>query len=393
MNRISLTVVFVCTQCVCVVSVRYTTTNPRWEFPLFGCLSASQFFRVCVCVWVCVCGGLSIEFRRLVDTKAAMGGDGGTKATQRRFIRGYKNPEDKEETKNVKVQQRLRTQMCAYSSTRLEQPICACELGNLYSKEKIVNGLVEKALPAQLSHIRGLKDLKNLRFTPNPDYSADLESNGQYVAMYICPITQLEFNGIFPFVVIWSTGFVISEKALREIGIDGLQAEYGPFGPNDVIKLLPQSEELDECRDAMNARRAEAAAHKKEKKSKALSSASVATDAATDAAADGESKNYAEDEATATGKRKRKDNNGSSSSSVASASAAIGASAGSSETDGKQVKITKASSLVKSANQEIAKLSSSESGVFKKLFHSDKDVAQKKDKDLFMTVAGIRYTL
>jgi hypothetical protein len=337
-------------------------------------------------VFVFVCVGLSIEFRRLVDTKAAMGGDGGTKATQRRFIRGYKNPEDKEETKNVKVQQRLRTQTCAYSSTRLEQPICACELGNLYSKEKIVNGLVEKALPAQLSHIRGLKDLKNLRFTPNPDYSADLESNGQYVAMYICPITQLEFNGIFPFVVIWSTGFVISEKALREIGIDGLQAEYGPFGPNDVIKLLPQSEELDECRDAMNARRTEAAAHKKEKKSKASSSASAATDAATDA-------DYAEDEAAATGKRKRKDNNGSSSNSAASASAATGASAGSSETDGKQVKITKASSLVKSANQEIAKLSSSESGVFKKLFHSDKDVAQKKDKDLFMTVAGIRYTL
>jgi hypothetical protein len=179
---------------------------------------------------------------------------------------------------------------------------------------------------------------------------------------------------------------VISEKALREIGIDGLQAEYGPFGPNDVIKLLPPAEELDECRDAMNARRTEAAAHKKEKKSKASSSASAATDAATDA-------DYAEDEAAATGKRKRKDNNGSSSNSAASASAATGASAGSSETDGKQVKITKASSLVKSANQEIAKLSSSESGVFKKLFHSDKDVAQKKDKDLFMTVAGIRYTL
>jgi hypothetical protein len=174
-----------------------------------------------------------------------MGGDGGTTATQRRFIRGYKNPEDKEESKNVKEQQRMRTQSCFFSSSRLIAPVVACELGNLYTKELILTALVEKTLGEipGLSHIRGLKDLKTLSFTSNPDYDVSLESGGTYVAEYICPVTQLEFNGIFPFVVIWSTGKVLSEKAVREIGLEGLQAEYGPFEAIDIVRLLPVTEE------------------------------------------------------------------------------------------------------------------------------------------------------
>ena len=174
-----------------------------------------------------------------------MGGDGGTTATQRRFIRGYKNPEDKEESKNVKEQQRIRTQTCALSSTRLAEPIVACEMGNLYSKELMFTALLDKSLgdSYSLSHIRGIRDLKTLVFTKNPDYDVAIESEGTYMAEYICPITQLEFNGIFPFVVIWSTGKVLSEKAVREIGHEALQAEYGPFQPTDIVRLLPITEE------------------------------------------------------------------------------------------------------------------------------------------------------
>jgi regulator of protease activity HflC (stomatin/prohibitin superfamily) len=273
-----------------------------------------------------------------------MGGDGGTTATQRRFLRGYKNPEDKEESKNIKQQQRLRSQMCAYSSSRLEKPIAACELGNLYSKEKIINGLVEKSLPAYLSHIRGLKDLKNLKFTENPDYATELENDGNYVAEYICPVTELEFNGIFPFVVIWSTGFVLSEKAVREIGVDGLQAEYGPFSSNDIVKLLPGSEEVDACREAMNARRLQASQKKKAKEAKSAS-VDAAPNGGETAAEGGH------------GKRKRAAND-EASKAPAAASASTAA-----------TKLTKASSMVKTAKEEVRERQLLNVHLFPRLFY------------------------
>ena len=45
-----------------------------------------------------------------------MGGDGGVIATQRKYIRGAKNADEKEETKNIKNNQLLRTTLCAQSS-------------------------------------------------------------------------------------------------------------------------------------------------------------------------------------------------------------------------------------------------------------------------------------
>jgi hypothetical protein len=43
-----------------------------------------------------------------------MGGDGGTYATQRNYVRGAK-VEEKDESKNVKQQQILRTRLCTQS--------------------------------------------------------------------------------------------------------------------------------------------------------------------------------------------------------------------------------------------------------------------------------------
>jgi hypothetical protein len=44
-----------------------------------------------------------------------MGGDGGTYATSRKFVRGANHGEGKDEAKNVKQQQLLRTRQCAMS--------------------------------------------------------------------------------------------------------------------------------------------------------------------------------------------------------------------------------------------------------------------------------------
>ena len=80
------------------------------------------------------------------------------------------------------------------------------------------------------------QDVKVLKFAPNPDFREGLDVDGALVPQFRCPVTQMDFNGVHPFVVIWPTGWVLSEKAVREIGAEGLSGEYGPFVDSDVIR-------------------------------------------------------------------------------------------------------------------------------------------------------------
>lgn len=43
------------------------------------------------------------------------------------------------------------------------------------------------------------------------------------VAPYICPVTMVEMNARQPFVVVRTTGWVLSERAIKEIGLANLQ--------------------------------------------------------------------------------------------------------------------------------------------------------------------------
>jgi hypothetical protein len=45
-----------------------------------------------------------------------MGGDGGVIATQRKYIRGAKNVDEKDDSKNIKQSQIMRSRFCAQSS-------------------------------------------------------------------------------------------------------------------------------------------------------------------------------------------------------------------------------------------------------------------------------------
>jgi hypothetical protein len=184
----------------------------------------------------------------------------------------------------------------------------------------------------------------------------------------------MEFNGIQPFVVIWSTGYVLSEKAIREIGIEGLQAEYGPFTSSDVVKLIPTEDELSRQRQEMETRRAISKAEKKDgkkKRSHELSGVEVGSEAApSDSAPKKAAKTETNSTATTTSgpmKPSSFNNNGSAG------------------------KITAACSLAKQATEAVQQ-QESKSSVFKSLFHKSGE-ADKKDRDLFMSVAGIRYTL
>lgn len=193
-----------------------------------------------------------------------MGGDGGVYATQRRFTRGCEKDVDVDNSKkNVKEDQRLRSSTCTQSSQPLVEPIVICELGNLYNKDELIQALMNKSLLSTCSHIRGLKDVKNAIFTRNDNNNNDTNNANRY----ICPVTRVEFNGALPFVLIWSTGYVLSEKAIREIGIDSLQTEYGPFKESDIIKLIPRDDDLVQLKNDMKSRR-ESMNEKKRKRDK-----------------------------------------------------------------------------------------------------------------------------
>lgn len=301
-----------------------------------------------------------------------MGGDGGVVATQKKFMRGYKDPNQEKELKNVKGHQRLRTHVCAQSSMPLREPTVACEMGNLYNKEEVLTALLDKKLNEAFSHIRGLKDLKTLIYCPNPAYEASNEAEGESPAKYICPVTRTEFSGSLPFVVIWASGTVMSEKALKEIGVEGLQAEYGPFSPLDIVKLVPLDEELDLQRERMIARRIAQKSLKKDHKRKR------------DVIIEGAECEIKDNSSTIElGKMPTKKDGHiqkTGSSELKSASSSR-----------ESKKLSQSSSLAEEAVKTVER-QEGKSSVFKKLFHKGHE-ADKHDRDLFMSVAGLRYTL
>lgn len=215
---------------------------------------------------------------------------------QRKYMRGLGNKMGEKPSEEVSKRFRalIRSRVCAVSSEALRDPIVACELGHLYNKEAVLLALLERTLNPAFAHIRGMKDLIPCRFTINPNWtdetaavaaaneaSAASEAKGESLgssagignfvdedmtSKYICPVARVEMNAKQPFVVIRSTGWVLSERALKEVGAGSLQDEYGPFdAATDLIRLVPDEEEEAELRRRMNERRSKA---KKEKKRK-----------------------------------------------------------------------------------------------------------------------------
>ena len=321
-----------------------------------------------------------------------MGGDGGVLPTGRKFIRGCgKSVEDKKEDgKNITKAQVMRTTICAQCSEPLTEPVVACEMGNLYNKEAILSAFINKTLNPLYAHVRGMKDIKTLKFTPNPAYSIQNESNGESRPKYVCPLTSMEFNGIHPFIVIWTTGFVIAEKAIREIGIDGLQQDYGPFTSDDIVHLIPNEDDIKDQKEDMDLRREIAQNLKNEKKDSKKSKRSLditssthgVVDSAVTSSEDNTNKKIrGENDAK---KIKNSNNNGDKCSDKSKNFGAITA-------IGSAVSLTSATSVARKAKETVEN-QEEKSKVFKDLFHKGKE-ADKYDRDLFMSVAGLRYSL
>ena len=120
-----------------------------------------------------------------------MGGDGGTKAIGRQYVRGAKAKSNgksaDKEAKSFSRREASRRALttCSLSNKPLREPVVVCKLGRLYNKEAIIQGLLDKTLGngkngngngngngnnSDCCHIKSLKDVKLCVLHPNKSY-------------------------------------------------------------------------------------------------------------------------------------------------------------------------------------------------------------------------------
>lgn len=169
---------------------------------------------------------------------------------------------------------------CALTQERLREPIVMCGLGRLYSKQSVIEQLLDKEteMPDSCKHITSLKDIRDLHLTPNPIYKDEDKTEGLLdtrSAPYICKLIGLEMSGKFRFIGLWSCGCVFSERALKEIGTNICSLCQTPFNDDDIVILNGTDAEMEEMATKIELRAARRKANKKSKKESKKQTATV----------------------------------------------------------------------------------------------------------------------
>jgi Rtf2 RING-finger len=86
-------------------------------------------------------------------------------------------------------------QVCAVSNEKLQLPIVTCELGYLYNKDAVLTALLERTLNSTFAHLRGLKDLIELKVTLLLYYHTS--ANSAPLHCRICPMhSQMRYSNM-----------------------------------------------------------------------------------------------------------------------------------------------------------------------------------------------------
>uniref|UniRef100_A0A383WIC7 Ubiquitin-like domain-containing protein n=1 Tax=Tetradesmus obliquus TaxID=3088 RepID=A0A383WIC7_TETOB len=202
------------------------------------------------------------------------GGDGGSTGAESRSCYLEMYAQRKPDKVNPLEELLARSTRCRLSGERLAPPCVADELGSLFNKEAVVHALLNKTMPAALSHITSLKAVVNLKLEP-AHKAGSSSSNGKNgkangsssdAADFQCPVTGLELNGRFQFVIHRPTGQVLSERALREAPAAVEELLGGKWAADDLVSVNPQGEELEKRQQVVAAAAAAERAKKKAKK-------------------------------------------------------------------------------------------------------------------------------
>ncbi|XP_020339365.1 replication termination factor 2-like isoform X1 [Oncorhynchus kisutch] len=205
-----------------------------------------------------------------------MGCDGGTIPKRHELVKGPKKVEKVD--KNAELAARWK--YCALSTEKLRRPIVACDLGRLYNKDAVIEYLLDKSADRPnsevASHLRGIKDIKELNLTDNPAWEGERRNTkgdryeDMHCAMFICPVVGLEMNGKHRFCFLQTCGCVFSDRALKEVKTE-ICHKVGhkcgdPFKDENLVVLNGNKEEVEKLREKMEEKRAKAT--KKPKKNK-----------------------------------------------------------------------------------------------------------------------------
>lgn len=173
-----------------------------------------------------------------------MGCDGGTIPRRDELVRVKKKAEAKDKDSSLAFQ----WQCCALTQQPLQKPIVMCGLGRLYNKLNVIEAILNKEISRECPHIKTLKDVKDLKLTPNPAFKEEDKKEGALDSRsvpYICPVIGLEMSGKFRFIGIWTCGCVFSERALKEVKTQNCHKCQKPFDDEDVVILNGNEADLE----------------------------------------------------------------------------------------------------------------------------------------------------
>lgn len=213
-----------------------------------------------------------------------MGCDGGTIPTRDEMIRLKKKPEKKDKD----ADRVAKWKNCHLSQLPLQSPIVACEVGHLYNKESVIEFLLDRTKYTNVDHIRGLKDIKELKLTLNKNRPKEKADDGnvyidRFTSKYICPVTGFEMSGLHKFIYLYKCGCVFSERAMKEVNESNCFNCATPFTDEDIVILNGNEEDETNNNLKMQERRLNAKLNKRDKKKhKIETTSSLDSDVPTD---------------------------------------------------------------------------------------------------------------
>jgi hypothetical protein len=194
------------------------------------------------------------------------GGDGGSTGAEDRsaYLAMYKGKQH--DKVNPEEERIAKWTSCTLSGMPLQPPCAADELGNLFNKEALVQALLAKTIPRGLGHISSMKHLIDIKLEESQGTAADA------AVRFACPVNGLPMSGKSKFVIIRKSGssgregYVVSERAVKELPLVVKEIVGGDWTSEDVLPVYPQGEELEKRQEVVTARREAELAEKLEKK-------------------------------------------------------------------------------------------------------------------------------
>lgn len=194
-----------------------------------------------------------------------MGADGGSIPTRGELVQVKK----KDVILDPQLKVSARWKYCRLTSDLLEEPVMSCELGRLYNKTAVLEFLLaRKDQPPEkielMQHIRGLKDLTELKLKKSPGYddTFNAEDANRGKGRWCCPLTGVEMSGFNKFFFNLKHGFVVSERAVKEVpNVFGEDTD-----PDHIIGINGDPDEVAVLWTSMSKRRQAAKAAKAAKK-------------------------------------------------------------------------------------------------------------------------------